>query len=217
MFFEREYLDVFHPLVRQVACHIPVEYVTIDGRKTQCGTSHKCGRSTHWRPQRENDTVQPAERGRFAPRSFMQEQSMSLLSRRASAPQQQAPGSGYSLLDSQLTVDGDIDTQGSLRIDGRLNGSIRRADTVVLGAGASMNGDVYAREVIVGGTLTGDVYATERVELQPTAIVTGDITAQVVLVQEGGVVNGRVQMQSPGELDITSSHGGELSIPQGRN
>jgi cytoskeletal protein CcmA (bactofilin family) len=146
----------------------------------------------------------------------MQEQSMSLLSRRASAPQQ-TPGSGYSLLDSQLTVDGDIDTQGSLRIDGRLNGSIRRADTVVLGAGASMNGDVYAREVIVGGTLTGNVYATERVELQVTAIVTGDITAQVVVVQEGGVVNGRVEMQAPSELDITGAKGGELSIPQGRN
>ena len=141
---------------------------------------------------------------------------MSLLSRRASAPQQ-TPGSGYSLLDSQLTVDGDIDTQGSLRIDGRLNGNIRRADTVVLGAGASMNGDVHAREVIVGGTLTGNVYASERVELQPTAVVTGDIAAQLVLVQEGGVVNGRVQMQPPEAIEATSPHSGELSIPQGRH
>ena len=139
---------------------------------------------------------------------------MSLLSRRASAPQQ-TPGSGYSLLDSQLTVDGDIDTKGSLRIDGRLNGSIRHADTVVLGAGASMDGDVSAREVIIGGTLTGNVYATERVELQLTAIVTGDIMAQVVLVQEGGVVNGRVQMQTPETMDVGSVNG-ELSLPQGR-
>ena len=141
---------------------------------------------------------------------------MSLLSRRGNAPQQPT-GSGYSLLDSQLAVDGDIETQGSLRIDGRLNGSIRRADTVVLGAGASMEGDVRAREVIVGGTLTGNVYATERVELQPTAVVTGDITAQLVLVQEGGVVNGRVQMQPPHATDATSPHSGELSIPKGRH
>ena len=121
---------------------------------------------------------------------------MSLLSRRASASSS-PPGSGYSLLDSQLTVFGDIDTSGSLRIDGRLNGTIRRAVTVVLGVGATMTGDVHAREVIVGGALTGNVHATERVELQPTAIVTGDITTQVVLVQEGGVVNGRVEMQPP--------------------
>jgi cytoskeletal protein CcmA (bactofilin family) len=122
---------------------------------------------------------------------------MRLLSRRPSASSI-PPSSGYSLLDSQLTVSGDIDTLGSLRIDGRLIGVIRRADTVVLGVGATMTGDVCAREVIVGGSLTGNVHATERVELQPTAIVTGDITTQVVLVQEGGVVNGRVEMQPPG-------------------
>ena len=121
---------------------------------------------------------------------------MSLLSRRPSASST-PPGSGYSLLDSQLTVFGDIETSGSLRIDGRLNGTIRRADTVVLGVGATMTGDVHAREVIVGGALTGSVHASERVELQPTAIVTGDITTQVMLVQEGGVVNGRVEMQQP--------------------
>lgn len=121
---------------------------------------------------------------------------MRLLSRRPSASST-PPGSGYSLLDSQLTVSGDIDTSGSLRIDGKLIGTVRRADTVVLGVGATMTGDVHAREVIVGGALTGNVHATERVELQPTAIVTGDITTQVVLVQEGGVVNGRVEMQPP--------------------
>lgn len=121
---------------------------------------------------------------------------MSILSRRSGAAPTVA-GTGYSLLDSQLTVSGDIDTSGSLRIDGKLQGSIRRADTVVLGVGASMVGDVHAREVIIGGALTGNVFAAERVELQPTAIVTGDLVTQVVLVQEGGVINGRVEMQPP--------------------
>lgn len=129
---------------------------------------------------------------------------MSLLSRRQGTAPNQA-GSGYSLLDSQLTVTGDIDTAGSLRIDGRLNGSVRRADTVVVGAGAAVMGDVSAREVIIGGTVTGNVHASERVELQPTAIVTGDISTQVVLVQEGGVVNGRVEMMPPSTLPSAKS------------
>ncbi len=124
---------------------------------------------------------------------------MSLFSRRKSASPIQ-PGSGYSLLDSQLSIFGDLDTTGSLRIDGNLVGSIRRADTVVLGTGAVMTGDIHAREVIVGGTLTGNVRASERVELQPTAIVTGDVVTQVVLVQEGGVVNGKVEMLPPAAM-----------------
>jgi len=123
---------------------------------------------------------------------------MSLLARRSGpTTTPTSAGSGYSLLDAQLAVTGDLDTAGSLRIDGKLEGNIRRADTVVLGVGAAMNGDVHAREVVIGGTIVGNVHATERVELQATAIVTGDILTQTILVQEGGVVNGRVLMRPP--------------------
>ena len=84
---------------------------------------------------------------------------------------------------------------------------MRRADTVVLGVGATMTGDVHAREVVIGGTITGNVHATERVELQATAIVTGDILTQTILVQEGGVVNGRVLMRPPeGASDTATLH-----------
>lgn len=122
---------------------------------------------------------------------------MSLLARRSSATAPSPAGSGYSLLDTQLVVTGDLETSGSLRIDGKLEGTVRRADTVVLGVGATMTGDVHAREVVIGGSITGNVHATERVELQATAIVTGDILTQTILVQEGGVVNGRVLMRPP--------------------
>ena len=131
---------------------------------------------------------------------------MSILSRRRGAPTAPA-GSGYSLLDSQLTVTGDLETAGSLRIDGRLDGTVRRADVVVVGVGASTSGDIHAREVVVGGTITGNVHASERVELQATAVVTGDVHTGSILVQEGGVVNGRVLMGPPGSSD---AHGRPL-------
>lgn len=142
---------------------------------------------------------------------------MSLLNRRPSTPQQSVAGTGYSLLDSQLSVDGDIATIGSLRIDGRLSGSILRADTVVLGVGATMVGNVNAREVIVGGALTGTITATDRVELQTTAIVNGDIRTQVVLVQEGGVINGRVEMQPPPGSSASASGTSAAALPGSRH
>ena len=87
-----------------------------------------------------------------------------------------------------------------------------RADTVVLGVGATMSGDVYAREVVIGGSITGNIHATERVELQATAIVTGDVLTQTILVQEGGVVNGRVLMRPPEGMDQHDSrHVNELA------
>jgi cytoskeletal protein CcmA (bactofilin family) len=121
---------------------------------------------------------------------------MSLFNRRRGASPA-AAASGFSLLDANLSVTGDLQTAASLRIEGRLEGSILKADSVVIGLGATITGDVYAREVVLGGTLTGNVHASERVELQATAVVTGDVHTVSVLVQEGGVVNGRVIMSAP--------------------
>jgi cytoskeletal protein CcmA (bactofilin family) len=117
---------------------------------------------------------------------------MSLFKRRPDPNNLPSVDAGYSVLDAQLTIRGDIETEGTLRVDGRLDGSIRRADIVVIGTGASVNGDISAREVIVGGSVQGNVTATTRIELQPSAVVTGDIDAGAIMIHEGCVVQGRL-------------------------
>ena len=126
---------------------------------------------------------------------------MSFLKRRPSAANVPASTPGYSVLDAQLVVVGDIETEGTLRIDGRLRGSIRRADLVIIGAGANVEGDVAAREVIVGGTVTGDIAASERAELQASAVVTGDIATAAVLIHEGGALRGRLLVRAAGAAE----------------
>jgi cytoskeletal protein CcmA (bactofilin family) len=116
--------------------------------------------------------------------------------RRESATVPPTGGDGYSVLHANLTVVGDVETDGTIRIDGRLDGSVRRAGLVVLGAGASVRGNVAAREVIVGGAVHGNIVAAERVELQPSGAVTGDIEANAVLIHEGGAVRGRLCVRS---------------------
>src|SRR5437867_1347864 len=101
---------------------------------------------------------------------------------------------GWIVLYANRTVLGDIESNGTLRMDGRLEGSIRNADVVVLGAAASVVGDISAREVIVGGTVHGNVTAATRVELQPSAVVTGDIEAGAIMIHEGGSVQGRLSV-----------------------
>lgn len=114
---------------------------------------------------------------------------MSLFSRRETSP---IPSTNFSVIDSHLTVHGDLETDGALRIDGRVEGSVHRADLIVIGQGASVVGDITAREVIVGGAVTGNIYAAQRTELQTSGIVAGDIRSAAILVQEGGVVQGRL-------------------------
>lgn len=114
---------------------------------------------------------------------------MSLFSKRETSP---IPSTNFSVLDSHISVTGDLETDGALRIDGRLEGSIHRADLIVIGQGASVVGDITAREVIVGGAVTGNIFAAQRTELQSNGIVAGDIRSAAILVHEGGVVQGRL-------------------------
>jgi cytoskeletal protein CcmA (bactofilin family) len=103
---------------------------------------------------------------------------------------------GCSVLAAGLTVVGDIETEGTIRIDGRLEGSIRRAGSVIIGVDAMVQGNISAREVVVGGTVQGNIDAVDRVELQTTSVVTGDVEANAVLIQEGGTLRGRMCVRS---------------------
>ena len=125
---------------------------------------------------------------------------MSIFGRRDTSP---IPTTNFSILDSHITVTGDLETDGALRIDGRLEGTIHRADLIVVGEGASIVGDVNAREVMVGGSVTGNIFASQRTELQSTGIVAGDIRSAAILIHEGGVVQGRLYIHpiSGGDSD----------------
>jgi cytoskeletal protein CcmA (bactofilin family) len=128
---------------------------------------------------------------------------MSLFARRSFLP---APAS-YSVVDTQLLIRGDVTTEGALRIDGRMEGSVQRADTVVVGIGGVIVGDVAAREVVIAGMIHGSIIADERVEVQPSARVHGDVRAPILALHEGGVVHGHLCVEAEGErVDVAAPH-----------
>ena len=104
--------------------------------------------------------------------------------------------SGYSVIDDVLTITGDISTQGTVRVDGRIEGTLHRADTLIIGAGGTVIGNVEAREVVIGGSLVGTLTVSVRVEVQATATVNGDIRSAAVLLHEGGTVHGHISVGS---------------------
>lgn len=99
-----------------------------------------------------------------------------------------------SIIAAGTTITGDIASSGVLKVDGRIEGSVRRSRQVMLGKEGAIHGDVSADEVVLGGTVDGNVTATERLELQPTAVVNGDIATKSIVVMEGARINGQVKM-----------------------
>jgi cytoskeletal protein CcmA (bactofilin family) len=74
-----------------------------------------------------------------------------------------------------------------------------------------VHGDIYAGDAILGGKVVGTVVATERVEIQGTASVEGDIQTKSIVVFEGGSINGTVRM---GEAAVAAKN---ASLPPSPN
>ena len=112
-----------------------------------------------------------------------------------SEPRGAASGEGaLSIIAAGMTVTGDIESSGVVKIEGRVVGTIRSARQVLVGRQGVVQGDVETREAIIGGTVQGNVVGHERVEVQTTASITGDVTTKTIVVHEGGRLNGAVRM-----------------------
>ncbi len=103
---------------------------------------------------------------------------------------------GLSIVAKDLTIAGDLQAEGVVRIEGRVVGNVHAGDQVLISEGGIVEGDVVSREAVIAGRVHGCIHANERAELLATAVVHGDITTSRLLVHEGGQVNGGVKMES---------------------
>lgn len=103
-------------------------------------------------------------------------------------------GNALSIIAYGTRIDGDIETDGVLKIEGRVEGSIRAARQVLIGRQGEVVGDITTREAVIGGRVQGTIVATERLEVQSTSIIIGDIDTRAIAVVEGGRINGAVRI-----------------------
>src|SRR6266850_6945594 len=75
-----------------------------------------------------------------------------------------------------VVVEGRITSSQDLRIDGKVEGTIEVGDhTLTLGPGAAVKANLLARSIVISGAVIGDVTAKDRLDLQATGSVEGDI------------------------------------------
>lgn len=111
-----------------------------------------------------------------------------------------------SIIGPGMNIVGDLVTDGTVRVEGRIEGTVRAGKAVLIGKGGEIAGDVLTQDAVIGGTVRGTVVAESRLELQATSIIEGHIRVRAghLLVEEGAVHNGQTQM-----LDGTES----LALP----
>jgi cytoskeletal protein CcmA (bactofilin family) len=101
-----------------------------------------------------------------------------------------------SIVAPDMVVTGDLRAEGVVRVEGRVTGNVATGGQILLSQGGVIEGNLETREAIIAGEVHGNVAATDRIEIQPTAAIHGDIVTPRLLIQEGGRLNGAIRMEA---------------------
>ena len=107
-------------------------------------------------------------------------------------------GDVVSIVGPGMKVVGDCTSDGTIRVEGQVEGAVRAAKSVVVGKDGVVVGDIITQDAIVAGRINGSVTAESRVELQATCRVQGDIRSRRIKLDEGGQVDGQLHMGAEG-------------------
>ncbi|MFN6943909.1 MAG: polymer-forming cytoskeletal protein [Cytophagaceae bacterium] len=91
-------------------------------------------------------------------------------------------------------LEGNIETFGNIRIDGRLNGNIKCKSKVVLGDTAKVEGNILANTAEIEGEVNGIIEISDVLILKSTAVINGDIITNKIVVESGAAFNGKCKM-----------------------
>ena len=107
-------------------------------------------------------------------------------------------------------LEGNIETFGNIRIEGKLVGNLKTKSKAAFGHSSQIEGSVLAQNAEVAGHIKGVVEITELLVLKPTAVVEGDIITNKLIVESGAVFNGTCKMGVKSkEIKIGSHERGE--------
>ena len=102
------------------------------------------------------------------------------------------PEAVISIIGAGMVIEGDSATDGSLRIEGTIRGSVRAGKSVVVGRDGLVDGSIYTQDAVISGRVSGGIHALSRLELLATSEVSGEIEAPRMQVEEGAKVDGQV-------------------------
>lgn len=107
--------------------------------------------------------------------------------------------SSSSILGADVEVYGDLKVSGSVLLYGKVFGTVVSKGSVRTGTGSYIKGDVKSDNAVINGHVEGDVIASGKVTLGPHSHLMGNLTAGILIVQEGARFEGLCNMvKGPG-------------------
>jgi cytoskeletal protein CcmA (bactofilin family) len=110
-------------------------------------------------------------------------------------------------------VEGTIRANNSVRVDGRIKGKLICKNTLTIGVNGEIEGDVEAKNAIIGGKIKGKIKVAEKLVLEAKSILIGDLKASKLLIDEGAVFEGTSDMGKKEPTDVEAKPMSNLNKP----
>jgi cytoskeletal protein CcmA (bactofilin family) len=117
----------------------------------------------------------------------------------------QRAGDQMANIGKSITIKGDLSGNEDLQIDGSVEGRIDLPNNqLTIGSEGRVKAEVHAKSVVVIGHVTGNLSAADRIQVEATGIVDGDVKAPRLVIEEGAMLNGAVEMTSGAKATTAS-------------
>lgn len=117
------------------------------------------------------------------------------------------------LLGRGTTFEGKLTFEGTVRIDGKLKGTVFSDDVLIIGEGATVEADIDIGEIIIQGTLIGNVHAKRGIEVLAPGRVKGDLHTPSLQIEKGVIFEGRSFMEGIVAGTGAAASGGKAASP----
>lgn len=103
-------------------------------------------------------------------------------------------GNLTAFIDQGSEFEGKLSFRDTVRIDGSFTGEISSENTLIVGESGKIHASIKSVCVMVSGQVDGDIQASSQIVLHKSAVVTGDLMAPNIVMEEGAQLNGNVRM-----------------------
>jgi cytoskeletal protein CcmA (bactofilin family) len=124
------------------------------------------------------------------------------------------PSSNLSTISSGTTIKGDISSEGDIRVEGVVEGTVSTKSKVAVGKSGKIEGDIVCRDADIEGRVSGKMLVHELLFIRDHAVVDGDIETSKLVVENGARFNGNMKMSSQGSSTISTPGNGKQENQQ---
>jgi cytoskeletal protein CcmA (bactofilin family) len=98
------------------------------------------------------------------------------------------------VIGADTEIKGDLSVRSSLRLDGHVEGNVSAMDSLFMGKGSYVKGEVFCNDAVIGGKIEGNLTARGVVELQSGSTLLGDVKCKSLVLDKDAFLDGRVKM-----------------------